>query len=128
MTNSNDHRNSRRATARRHRGIQAGAAGALFVTAALASGVATAGVGPTFEQIDEGFQLFTEETFGGNGRTCSTCHIPEVNYNIFPDTIKKMSKAERDLGWKPETTFEQLVHMMVDADVDLLSGKLDALR
>ncbi|MCC6226197.1 MAG: GDP-mannose 4,6-dehydratase [Microthrixaceae bacterium] len=33
-------------------------------------------------------------------------------------------KAHRQLGWKPETTFEQLVQMMVSADVDLLTGKL----
>ena len=50
-----------------------------------------------FQCIDEGFRLFTEETFEGNGRTCGTCHIPEENYNIFPDTIKKMSRKERRL-------------------------------
>jgi GDPmannose 4,6-dehydratase len=33
-------------------------------------------------------------------------------------------KAQQKLGWKPETTFEGLVTMMVDADLDLLSGKL----
>ena len=27
------------------------------------------------------------------------------------------SKARAELGWRPETTFEQLVHMMVDADL-----------
>jgi GDPmannose 4,6-dehydratase len=37
------------------------------------------------------------------------------------------AKAERVLGWKPETTFEELVRMMVEADVDLLSGKLRPL-
>jgi GDPmannose 4,6-dehydratase len=28
------------------------------------------------------------------------------------------SKAERDLGWKPQTTFRELVKLMVDADVE----------
>ena len=37
------------------------------------------------------------------------------------------TKAEQMLGWKPETTFEQLVTMMVDADLDLLSGKLKGI-
>ncbi len=37
------------------------------------------------------------------------------------------TKAQKVLGWKPETTFEDLVRMMVDADVDLLSGKLRPL-
>jgi len=34
------------------------------------------------------------------------------------------SKAEAGLGWKPSTTFEQLITMMVDADLSLLSGDL----
>ena len=32
--------------------------------------------------------------------------------------------ADEMLGWKPETSFESLVTMMVDADIDLLAGKL----
>ena len=27
-----------------------------------------------FKCLDEGFRVFTEETFEGNGRTCATCH------------------------------------------------------
>ena len=34
--------------------------------------------------------------------------------------IGDASKAERLLGWKPEVTFEQLIRMMVDADLELL--------
>ncbi|MGR8980710.1 MAG: hypothetical protein ACU84H_11570 [Gammaproteobacteria bacterium] len=49
------------------------------------------------ELIDEGFRVFTEETFGGNGRTCGTCHVPVEGYNIFPETIKKLNKRERDI-------------------------------
>ena len=33
------------------------------------------------------------------------------------------SKAERELGWKPKTTFEQLIRLMVDADLKLLSRR-----
>jgi GDPmannose 4,6-dehydratase len=32
------------------------------------------------------------------------------------------SKARRDLGWSPTINFEQLVAMMVDADIDRLRG------
>ena len=32
------------------------------------------------------------------------------------------SKAERELGWKPQTNFEQLIRLMVDADLKLLQG------
>jgi GDPmannose 4,6-dehydratase len=35
--------------------------------------------------------------------------------------------AHEVLGWRPEVGFEDLVTMMVDADLDLLSGKLDAI-
>ena len=29
------------------------------------------------------------------------------------------SKAKKKLGWKPSTTFRELVHLMVDADLEL---------
>jgi GDPmannose 4,6-dehydratase len=34
------------------------------------------------------------------------------------------SKARRVLGWKPRTTFEELVALMVDADIELLTEEL----
>jgi GDPmannose 4,6-dehydratase len=37
------------------------------------------------------------------------------------------SKARDHLGWQPEVGFEDLVTMMVDADIDLLSGKLRSI-
>ncbi len=33
-------------------------------------------------------------------------------------------KAASNLGWKPRTSFRELAELMVDADLDLLSGKL----
>jgi len=36
-------------------------------------------------------------------------------------------KARKVLGWEPSVAFEDLVTMMVDADLALLSGKLDAI-
>ncbi len=36
--------------------------------------------------------------------------------------IGDASKARRDLGWEPRTSFEQLIRLMVDADRRLLSG------
>lgn len=36
--------------------------------------------------------------------------------------IGDYSKAERDLGWKPRTTFEELIRLMVRADLELLSN------
>jgi cytochrome c peroxidase len=37
--------------------------------------------------IEEGRRLFTEETFGGNGRTCATCHPATNNFTIDPAFI-----------------------------------------
>ena len=31
------------------------------------------------------------------------------------------SKAKRDLGWEPRTTFEELIRLMTRADLELLS-------
>ena len=38
--------------------------------------------------------------------------------------VGNADKAARQLGWKPRTSFKELVELMVDADLDLLSGKL----
>ncbi len=37
--------------------------------------------------------------------------------------IGDYSKAKQQLGWEPRTSFEQLVRLMVDADLDLLSRR-----
>ena len=36
--------------------------------------------------------------------------------------IGDASKAKRELGWEPRTSFEQLIRLMVDADLELLGG------
>jgi hypothetical protein len=47
--------------------------------------------------IEEGFNIFNNETFAGNGRTCGTCHIGEKRYNITPDDIAQLSPEKRFL-------------------------------
>lgn len=44
----------------------------------------------TPQLIEEGRQLFINETFGGNGRTCTTCHRPENNFTIDPAFISSL--------------------------------------
>jgi len=41
--------------------------------------------------------------------------------------IGDSAKAQKVLGWEPETSFEQLVTMMVTADLDFVQGKLSHL-
>ena len=36
--------------------------------------------------------------------------------------IGEYAKAERELGWKPRTTFEELIRLMTRADLELLGG------
>lgn len=37
--------------------------------------------------IAQGRRLFLKETFGGNGRTCGTCHVESNNFTIDPESI-----------------------------------------
>ncbi|MEA2505425.1 MAG: GDPmannose 4,6-dehydratase [Actinomycetota bacterium] len=52
----------------------------------------------------------------------------QIDANYFrpaevPDLRGDASKAKRILGWEPATSFDQLVHLMVDADVQLLDDE-----
>lgn len=42
------------------------------------------------EQIAQGRELFINETFAGNGRTCSTCHRLDNNHTIDPKYIAQL--------------------------------------
>ena len=42
---------------------------------------------------DEGRRLFRRETFGGNGRTCETCHSPSTG-TLSPEDIGLMSPSD----------------------------------
>jgi len=45
---------------------------------------------PEGELIAKGRQLFFNETFGGNGRTCGTCHPAENNFTLDPAFIANL--------------------------------------
>ena len=42
---------------------------------------------PNADLINEGRQIFFNETFAGNGRTCGTCHREDDNHTIDPEYI-----------------------------------------
>jgi cytochrome c peroxidase len=44
--------------------------------------------------IENGRKLFFEETFGGNGRTCGTCHPATNNFTIDPAFISKLPRRD----------------------------------
>jgi cytochrome c peroxidase len=45
-------------------------------------------------QIAQGRALFLNETFGGNGRTCATCHRQENNFTINPKFIATLPPSD----------------------------------
>ena len=46
------------------------------------------------ELVELGRQLFAEETFDGNGRTCATCHPPTNNFTIDRAFIRKLPRHD----------------------------------
>jgi GDPmannose 4,6-dehydratase len=54
-------------------------------------------------------------------------------YVVIDDSLKRpaevdllvgdASKAKRDLGWEPRTSFEEMITLMVDADRELLRSR-----
>ena len=43
---------------------------------------------PTATQAVIGGNLFNKETFGGNGRTCASCHVSTLNLGLTPANIQ----------------------------------------
>lgn len=46
-------------------------------------------------KIDSGFTLFTTEKFKGNGRVCSTCHIPAQQFNVTKSSFNQISHTDQ---------------------------------
>ena len=44
--------------------------------------------------IEQGRRLFENETFGGNGRTCASCHPAENNFTIDPAFIARLPRRD----------------------------------
>ena len=45
---------------------------------------------PQEELVARGRELFFKETFGGNGRTCGSCHPADNNFTIDPAFIARL--------------------------------------
>jgi len=64
--------------------------GYLYSPLAFSNGGVTPDDYPNAALINEGRHLFFNETFGGNGRTCGTCHAEDNNFTIDPRSISKL--------------------------------------
>ena len=63
----------------------------LVISALLTPSAARAITAAQGNQILQGFTVFNTQTFNGNGRTCTTCHIPQHDYAISPADIAALS-------------------------------------
>lgn len=64
------------------------------------------------QTISNGFDLFTNETFDGNGRTCATCHLSDKNYNISVEDFQSLPPDKQELvlgGTNPDLENEEAV-------------------
>ncbi len=57
-------------------------------------GCQSASTDPQAALIAKGRELFFNETFNGNGRTCGTCHREENNFTIDPGFIATLPKED----------------------------------
>ena len=76
--------------------------------------------------VDRSIREFCELAFGYVGLDWRQCVT--IDKDLFrPAEVEVLrgdaSRAERVLGWKPEISFEELVHLMVDRDLDLVGGQ-----
>ena len=44
--------------------------------------------------VEQGERIFLTETFGGNGRTCGTCHRPTDNFGLTPAFIATLPESD----------------------------------
>jgi GDPmannose 4,6-dehydratase len=68
---------------------------------------------------------FLEEAFGYAGLDWNDYVVIDPRY-FRPAEVDHLigdySKAKEKLGWEPRTSFEELVNLMVDADLELLAS------
>ncbi|HZD58153.1 MAG TPA: Ig-like domain-containing protein, partial [Anaerolineales bacterium] len=55
---------------------------------------------PFANQVQQGENLFSKESFGGNGRACATCHVPAEDFGLSLATIDSLPPT--DLLFVPE--------------------------
>ena len=69
-------------------------AGALLAAALSAAACSTTPPDPKAALIAKGREIFFNETFNGNGRTCGTCHREDNNFTIDPAFIATLPKND----------------------------------
>ena len=76
--------------------------------------------------VDRGQALFLTETFQGNGRTCGTCHRPDENFSISPETIRALPPG--DPMFVPVEGLEDPVKLRADGLVKVVDADEDGIN
>lgn len=58
--------------------------------------IAVAGLSACSTRVGKGEKLFTEAFPDTNGRSCSTCHVPEDNFTLAPDHVEDLFASNPD--------------------------------
>ena len=78
--------------------------------------------------ISQGAELFFEETFRGNGRTCGTCHPASNNFTIDPAFIATLPPNDPLFVANFNPALEQLEQPALLKDFGLILENLDGLE
>jgi GDPmannose 4,6-dehydratase len=73
--------------------------------------------------VRECCEVAFDEAGLGDFERCVTIDQAFVRPAEVDHLIGSPAKAERDLGWKPQTSFEQLIRLMTRADLELLKPR-----
>lgn len=77
--------------------------------------------------VAEGENLFFNETFGGNGRTCGTCHRAENNFTIDPAFIATLPQSDPLFVAENNPDLSQLENPTLMRQFGLILANVDGL-
>lgn len=75
-----------------------------------------------------GAELFFRETFGGNGRTCGSCHPAQNNYTVNPEYISTLSDDDPLFIAEQNSTLSELEHPELLRDYALFVVNADGFE
>jgi hypothetical protein len=94
-------------------------------------GIVTNDYVPTTTDLSDlvqlGLQVFTQETFGGNGRTCATCHRVENNFTIDPAFIAKLPASDPLFVHEQKPELAELESPRMLRELGLIRANVDGL-
>jgi hypothetical protein len=77
--------------------------------------------------VTEGEDLFNNETFGGNGRTCATFHPADNNFTIDPDYIATLGKRDPLFIAETDRALRDLGNPTLMREYGLILANVDGL-